>query len=209
MLQFITHTNQHYDYFESAYMALTGGCRWIQLRIKDIPDAEYLLIAKELRAMCDTFGATMILDDRVHIVRECRADGVHLGKMDISPSVARRMLGTKAIIGGTANTFDDIKHLASLGVNYIGLGPYRFTTTKKNLSPILGIEGYRMILRQCAEERISIPIVAIGGITIEDISILMSTGIAGIALSGTIINAENPVKETIEIIKIINKINNE
>ena len=87
----------------------------------------------------------------------------------MSPSDARKILGNGYIIGGTANTLDDIERLIKEGVDYIGLGPFRYTETKKNLSPILGIGGYKKILTACKEKGYTIPIVAIGGITKNDI----------------------------------------
>lgn len=205
MLQFITHTNEQYDYYTSARAALEGGCRWIQLRMKEADDDTILAVGHRLRTLCNHYGATLILDDKVELVDTIKADGVHLGKNDMPPAEARCLLGDKAIIGGTANTIDDIGHLVASGVNYIGLGPFRFTQTKKKLSPILGIEGYRHILQQCRERGYSLPIVAIGGIELDDIPALMATGISGIALSGTILRAANPIEETQKIINCINK----
>jgi thiamine-phosphate pyrophosphorylase len=89
------------------------------------------------------------------------------------------------------------------GADYIGCGPFRFTTTKKNLSPVLGLEGYREIVRKMKMEGIDLPIVAIGGIEKEDIPSLMGTGITGIALSGSILRAEHPKEEMNEIIKTV------
>lgn len=152
MLQFITHTNERYTYYASAQIALEGGCRWIQLRMKDAEDDEILSAAQPLRTLCDKYRATFILDDKVHLVKRCKADGVHLGKTDMPPTEARRILGNNAIIGGTANTIEDIDFLVSCGVDYIGLGPFRFTQTKKKLSPILGMDGYKHILFQCREK---------------------------------------------------------
>ena len=204
MLQFITHTNERYDYYTSAQAALEGGCRWIQLRMKEAGDDEILAVAHPLRALCNRYGATLILDDKVELVSKCKADGVHLGKNDMPPREARRIIGEKAIIGGPANTIDDNAYLVASGVNYRGLGPFRCTETKKKLSPILGIEGYRHILQACRDKGYTLPIVAIGGITLDDIPRLMTTGIAGIALSGTILNAEKPAEETRKIIESIN-----
>lgn len=203
-LQFITHTNERYTYYASAQIALEGGCRWIQLRMKDAEDDEILSVAQPLRTLCDKYRATFILDDKVHLVKRCKADGVHLGKTDMPPAEARRILGNNAIIGGTANTIEDIDFLVSCGVDYIGLGPFRFTQTKKKLSPILGMDGYKHILFQCRGKKYSLPIVAIGGITLDDIPELMATGITGIALSGSILQAVDPINETKKIIDCIN-----
>lgn len=195
MIQFITHTNSRYGYTDGARMALEGGCRWIQLRMKDATDDEVRPIAHEIRKLCTEYGAKFILDDRVNLVVETGADGVHLGKNDMPVDEARKMLGRNKIIGGTANTFEDVERLSRQGADYIGCGPFRFTTTKKNLSPVLGLEGYRDITAQMKAHDIQLPIVAIGGILHQDIPAIMQTGVTGIAVSGAILNAENPVEE--------------
>ena len=202
MLQFISHYTEKYDYLDSIRMALEGGCRWIQLRIKNATDDEVRPIAIRARDMCRDAGATFIIDDRVELVRELHADGVHLGKTDMSIVLAREILGKSAIIGGTANTYFDVRALFASGANYVGCGPFRFTTTKKKLSPILGLEGYSDIINQMKANGINIPIVAIGGITADDIKSIMQTGVSGIALSGAVLNAANPIEEMKRIINI-------
>ena len=202
MLQFISHYTERYSYLDSIRLALEGGCRWIQLRMKDTPDEEVRPVAIEALQMCRDVGATFIIDDRVELVKELGADGVHLGKNDMPISEARKVLGSAFIIGGTANTFEDVKAHYEASANYIGCGPFRFTTTKKNLSPVLGLEGYRHIVELMEEANIHLPIVAIGGITAEDIPAIMQTEVAGIALSGTILHAEKPIDEMKKIINI-------
>ena len=195
MIQFITHSNTRYDYVEGARLALEGGCRWIQLRMKDAQEVDFLLAAKQIGAMCKEYGATFILDDHVEWVGITGADGVHLGKNDMPVDEARNQLGANRIIGGTANTFEDVERLWRQGANYIGCGPYRFTTTKKNLSPVMGLDGYRHIISKMKAHDINLPVVAIGGILQPDIKDVMATGVSGIAVSGAILNAENPVEE--------------
>lgn len=205
MLQFITHRTEKYSEVEGARLALEGGCRWIQLRAKEATEAERYMMAMELLSLCRNYNAMLIIDDHVELTRDACADGVHLGKKDMSIKEARRMLRDGYVIGGTANRMEDIRQLVSDGVDYIGLGPYRFTETKKELSPVLGLEGYRSIMKQCEKEGISIPIVAIGGIEEEDVKQLMETGIAGVAVSGSILRADNPVETTHRIIKKLEK----
>ena len=194
-IQFITHETGSIGYVEGARMALEGGCKWIQLRMKDASDDEVRKAAAEIQPMCKEHEAVFLLDDRVELAKELHADGVHLGKNDMPIDEARRILGEEYIIGGTANTFDDIQRIASQGADYIGCGPFRFTTTKKNLAPVLGIEGYRDIIAKMRNAGINIPMVAIGGITPDDIDEILATGVRGIALSSTILRAENPVEE--------------
>ncbi len=194
-IQFITHFNYQYGYVDGARMALEGGCRWIQLRMKGASDDEVAEAAAQIQPLCREHEAIFLLDDRVELAKSLKADGVHLGKNDMPISEARRVLGEEFIIGGTANTFDDIERLSSQGADYIGCGPFRFTTTKEKLAPVLGLEGYRRIVTQMEAKGINLPIVAIGGITCEDIPALMQTGIDGIAISGAVLNAADPVAE--------------
>lgn len=203
MVQFITHYTEKYSYLDSVRIALEGGCRWIQLRMKDASPEEILPIAEEALAMCREYHATFIIDDHVELAKQIKADGVHLGKLDMPIAEARRILGKDFLIGGTANTFEDVLAHYQAGADYIGCGPFRFTTTKKNLSPVLGLEGYHRIVLQMNEAGIHLPIVAIGGITKKDIPSLMQTGITGIALSGSILRAEHPTEEMKEIINTI------
>lgn len=194
-MQFISHFTDQYDYLDSIAMALEGGCRWVQLRMKDATLEEILPIALEAQKLCKAKDATFIIDDHVALVKKIGADGVHLGKLDMPVGEARKILGDGFIIGGTSNTFEDIAMHAAAGADYIGCGPFRFTTTKKNLSPVLGLEGYQTLVAKMKENGLTLPIVAIGGINAADIPAIMRTGVSGIALSGTVLRAENPVSE--------------
>ena len=194
-LQFITHETEQFTYREGAFMALEAGCKWIQLRMKDVAVETVRQLAEELKKACENHHALLIIDDYVEVAREVKADGVHLGKNDMPIEEARKLLGEGFIIGGTANTFEDVKRHYEAGADYLGIGPFRFTTTKKNLSPVLGLEGYRNIKQQMIEADIILPAVAIGGITVEDIPAILVTGIEGIAMSGAILQAHDPDAE--------------
>ncbi len=202
-LQYITHKNDRFGYLEGALKAMEGGCRWIQLRMKDTEEKEFIAIANELRKACTFYNSIFIIDDHVELVDKCGADGVHLGKKDMKPSDARKLLGNKKIIGGTANTIEDIENLILQEVDYIGAGPFRFTSTKKNLSTILGIDGYCKITQFKKKINDYTPLVAIGGINSEDIEDIINCEINGIAVSGTILNAENPSLKTKELIETL------
>lgn len=206
MLQFITHRNARYDEITGTRAVLEGGCSWVQLRMKDAPDEEVVRVGREVGRLCRDFGATFLLDDRVHLVAELGADGVHLGKNDMPLAEARKLLPAGTIVGATANTFEDIERAAAAGADYIGLGPFRFTQTKRNLSPILGLEGYRTIFERCRAAGITLPVVAIGGITAADIAPILATGATGIALSGALLGAADPVEETRKITNILKTI---
>lgn len=193
-VQFITHYTRHISYLDSVRIALLGGCRWIQLRMKNAPLYEVENIGREVRKLCNKHEAVFIIDDYVELVGKIGADGVHLGLSDMPADEARVRLGDKCIIGGTANSFADVCLHSEYGVDYIGCGPYRFTETKEKLAPVLGLDGYRCIVEkmQCAD--INLSIVAIGGIREEDIALVLETGVNGIALSGSILKAEDPIE---------------
>ena len=205
-LQFITHYTDKYSYVDSVRIALEGGCRWIQLRMKGTSDLLLEETALVVQAMCKEYGATFIVDDDVYLAKKIGADGVHLGKSDMPISEARQILGQSYIIGATVNTFEDIERaMANSRPDYFGCGPFRYTSTKKNLSPILGYEGYRDIIRRMRARNIDIPLVAIGGIAKEDIPELLRCGVDGIALSGSVINATDPIQQMREVAAIILK----
>lgn len=209
MLQFITHPSDRYSIAEEVQMAIEGGCRWIQLRMKDASDEEVRQTALDIIPMCQETDTFLIIDDRVSVVNDLKVSGVHLGKDDMNPLEAREILGPHAIIGITANTAEDIIKYKGKDVDYVGLGPFHFTTTKKKLAPELGLEGYRSIVTQVRAAGVELPIVAIGGIGIDDINALMSTGINGIAMSGAIINAPDPVEYTSRVMeKLMNQQSN-
>ena len=186
-------------------MAIEGGCRWIQLRMKDASDEEVRAIANEIIPLCKENDTFLIIDDRVELVNELRVSGVHLGKDDMDPLEARELLGPHAIIGVTANTAEDIIRYKGKDIDYIGLGPVHYTTTKAKLSPELGIEGVKKVIDEVRAHGVEFPIVAVGGITDEDIQPLLAAGINGVAVSGAILNAADPVYYSSELIKILQK----
>ena len=190
-LHYITQDIVGVPHQELTLNACIAGIDWVQLRVKNRSYNEWLDIANKTEMICRKYHAKLIVNDNVVIAKAVKADGVHLGKTDMSPREARQELGSNAIIGGTANSFEDIKQLNDEGVDYIGLGPFRFTYTKENLSPVLGIDGYKKIIEQCKKNGITVPIIAIGGIKIEDIKPLAETGIYGIAVASAISSAPN------------------
>ena len=203
-LQFITHYTETYSYIDSVRIALEGGCRWIQLRMKEAEESLLEKTAITVQQMCKDYGATFIIDDHVLLTKKIKADGVHLGKNDMPIAEARKILGDSFIIGGTVNSFEDILfHLQEATPDYFGCGPFRFTSTKKNLAPILGFDGYKDLIQKMKEMNIRIPLVAIGGICKGDIPELLQSGVNGIALSGSILHADDPIREMEEIVEIL------
>jgi thiamine-phosphate pyrophosphorylase len=172
--------------------------------MKDTEESLLEETAVIVQKMCKDYGATFIIDDHVYLTQKLKADGVHLGKNDMPVAEARKILGDSYIIGSTVNSFQDILSVIETSTpDYFGCGPFRYTSTKKNLAPILGLEGYRNIISQMKIYGIDIPLVAIGGISKEDIPELMQSGIKGIALSGSILKAVHPQDEMKEIVNII------
>lgn len=203
MLMFITHPSDRYSIAEEVQMVLEGGCRWIQLRLKNASDEEFRQTAMELIPLCKEHEAFLVFDDRVELAMEMEVHGVHLGKEDMNPLEARDIMGAGAIIGVTANTAADIIRYRNRDIDYIGLGPFRRTTTKEHLAPVLGLEGYSQVVSEVRAAGMDIPITAIGGITLEDIPAIMSTGVNGVAMSSAIINAPDPVEYTARVIETL------
>lgn len=207
-LHFITQETLDFTHVDSAEKALKGGAKWIQLRVKDKTRDEVYELAKTLKDTCKEHNATLILNDYLEIVKDLDLDGVHLGMTDTSTLDARQLLGANKIIGGTANTFEHILFHVHNQVDYIGFGPYRFTDTKTNLSPIVGFKGFKSLQEDIAKAKIKTPIIAIGGIQIEDIKDIYELGIYGVALASLINLDENPIQKTSEILERINTIYN-
>ena len=185
-LQYISQGKTAAAQLQNIHAAIDGGCKWVQLRFKNAAPEELTALAFEVKKICTDQSVIFIINDHPHIAKAVDAEGLHLGLTDMPVGKARKILGKHKIIGGTANTLKDVLQRAQEGCDYIGLGPFRFTTTKQKLSPILGLPGYKLVNDDLRLRRISIPVYAIGGIVLEDISAIIETGIYGIAVSGII-----------------------
>lgn len=172
------------NHLENIKNACKGGVRLIQLRAKELPFKGYYQLALKAKKICDSYEATLIINDNIEIAGLVNAQGVHLGKSDSTPMEARVILGTDKIIGATANTYQDCMELIAQNIDYIGLGPFKFTSTKQHLSPLLGFKGYQEILKKLNNNGYRTPVYAIGGIEKEDIEALFKTNINGVAVSG-------------------------
>lgn len=186
-IQYISQGRTEADQLRHIRSALDAGVTWIQLRFKDGTAADVYALAEKVRLYCHEYKATFIVNDWLHVAHATDADGVHLGLADSPVEQARVLLGRGKLIGGTANTLAEVRQRIAEACDYIGLGPYRFTSTKEKLSPVLGISGYRKIVASVSSD--IIPIYAIGGITAEDVEDLKATGVYGICISGAITNA--------------------
>ena len=189
-LHYVSQTKEDLTHLEAIENACQAGCKWVQLRMKKVSFELYLETAVGAKKICQTYGAKLTINDNAQVALESGADGLHLGKEDMTPTKARTIVGD-LIIGGTANTWEDVLRLSKEPIDYIGLGPLRYTSTKGNLSPILGLEGYQEILDKMKVAEIDLPVYAIGGIGLDDIVSVLGTGVSGIAVSGLVTNAEN------------------
>jgi thiamine-phosphate pyrophosphorylase len=158
----------------------TAGARWIQLRMKGAAHSRWLAEARAAVDACRGHGAILIVNDSVAVALESGADGVHLGGNDGDWAEARRALGPDRILGGTVNSADDARRAVASGcLDYVGIGPLRFTATKVNLAPVLGLGGIRGLIAGLR----GLPAWAIGGVTPADVRGLQGAGAAGVAVS--------------------------
>ncbi|MBN4070962.1 thiamine phosphate synthase [Crocinitomix catalasitica] len=194
-IHYITNGRSKDEILSEVDSVLEAGIDWIQLRMKD-ENLNQQAIAEEVKEKCHR-KAVFIINDRVELAKEIDADGVHLGKEDIPIDEAREILGDEKIIGGSANTIADCKNLELSGVDYIGMGPFAFTETKKQLAAIIGLGGFQKLFPKEEEygwmiSSINCPVLAIGGITNNDIEEIMNTtSLHGVAVSGMIAKASN------------------
>lgn len=188
-LHYVSQSKDGLTHLDAITNACKAGCRWVQLRMKDVPLETYIETAIAAKAICQEYQALLTINDNPQVALAAKADGLHLGKEDMKPSEARKIVGEGVVIGGTANTWEDVLRLSKEPIDYIGLGPFRYTATKEKLSPILGKEGYQTIINRMYKEGIELPVFAIGGIALDDIEEMLSTGVFGIAVSGLVTNA--------------------
>lgn len=192
-----------------AEQACKGGVDWVQLRLKNVTYDEYKAVALDVQAVCKQYNATLIINDVPRLALDIGADGVHLGKTDVlTPEEEQELVQGGFIIGRTTNTLQDIIDLQGKTVHYIGLGPYQFTTTKQNLSPVLGVEGYKQILADLKANGITPPpVIAIGGILNYHVRTLLDVGVYGVAVSGAISNAADVAEKAKSFVTILGETN--
>ncbi|MFT5847361.1 thiamine phosphate synthase [Psychroserpens sp.] len=197
-LHYISQGDSPKEHLNNIQKACSSGAELVQLRVKNFSEKKTLKIATQAREITSHFQTRLIINDHYKIAKEVKADGVHLGQSDVCPTVARKYLYTWQMIGGTANTMKDCENLLDKQIDYISLGPFRETTTKENLSPVLGLKGYIAITDVLITP---IPIIAVGGITTNDVTNLLGAGISGIAVSGEITRDFDSIKTFNELLK--------
>jgi thiamine-phosphate pyrophosphorylase len=180
-----------FSHLELARLAITGGADTIQYREKGGETREMIRIAGQMQALCKSTGVTFIINDRVDVAIASDADGVHLGQNDFPIPLARKLLGEKAIIGGSAATLEEARKCLLEGADYIGFGPVYLTTSKEDAGPISGLD----LLKQVVEE-ISLPIIAIGGLTKDNTFPVIQLGVHGIAVISAVCCQKDPGEAT-------------
>ncbi|MFK7796408.1 MAG: thiamine phosphate synthase [Aureispira sp.] len=190
-LHYVSQGNTVAEHLSHIQRLCEAGCPWVQLRLKEVNQEQYEQAARQALAICRRYNTLLTINDNWEVARVIKADGIHVGKTDTPPQLVREAC-PEAIIGATANTWEDVEKLATTPIDYIGLGPLRFTTTKKKLSPPLGIEGYDFLLKKMKKKEIGIPVLAIGGIREEDVTNLRKVGLWGVAVSGLLTQSIEP-----------------
>ncbi|MEJ7557168.1 MAG: thiamine phosphate synthase [Pedobacter sp.] len=190
-LQFITHDIEQHSHIDQARIACEAGAKWIQYRCLTKSDDELLKDINVIAELCDDWGATLIVTDHIHLNGKADIQGFHIEDMDADFQKLRDELGEATTIGGSSNTIEGLIRLALEGADYAGFGPFKVTTTKPNNAPLLGVTGYENAVTILKQRNIQLPVLAVGGVTLNDIDDLMATGIFGIAASSAINQAEN------------------
>ncbi len=192
-IQYITHPDETFDDLSWVHRLHDNGIRWVQLRLKEedvirrYPDKHYLAyfheVADKMRAITAALGMLMTVNDELEVALFSDADGLHIGQEDRLPEEVAERLSEGKILGGTANSLEEMRHFDGIPMTYFGVGPLRMTPTKTKLKPVLGIEGYRAIAERMEN---TAPVFAIGGVVPSDIPGLLGAGVYGIAVSGAL-----------------------
>ena len=176
-----------------ATAAAAGGADTVQYREKrPVSTRQMIRVAELMCTACHTHGATLLVNDRVDVAAAVGATAVHLGRDDLPPHMARRMLGPEAIIGGTANSVEEAITVAQRPVDYLGVGPVFGTTSKGGrAAPMLGLERFAEI---CAA--VDKPVIGIGGVTVEHVADLLAAGAHGVAVLSAVVCQQDPGRAT-------------
>jgi thiamine-phosphate pyrophosphorylase len=176
-----------FGHLELAQLACAGGAEMIQLRDKNLPDDELIAIGRAMRNVCDRHGALLLVNDRVRVARACGAHGVHLGRGDTPLEEARRLLGDAAVIGATAHSYEEALQADRSTADYMGFGHIDPTSSKQKTTPPVGLDE---LARVCAA--VTMPVLAIGGITRERVADVMKAGAWGVAVIADVCTADDP-----------------
>ncbi len=185
-LHFITHDLPQISHVDQARLACETGAKWIQYRCFSKTDDELLQDIQAIATICDDWGATLIVTDHVQFNGKADIQGFHIEDMDTNFSVLKERLGEEITVGGSANTIDGLIRLSIEGADYAGFGPFKPSVTKPNTLPLHDLADYKKAMETLRAMNIDLPVLAVGGVALEDVDSLMETGIFGIAVSSAI-----------------------
>ncbi|ASU32589.1 thiamine phosphate synthase [Mucilaginibacter xinganensis] len=172
------------SHLEQATIACEAGANWIQYRCLTRPDDELIEEINEIAGLCDDWGTTLILTNHYHLLDKVDAQGVHIEDLNADFKAIRKTIGNDKTLGASATNLRQLMALQNTGVvDYCGYGPFAVTSTKPNNYPLLGFEGYRQLEKH---PEITIPVIAVGGIQMQDVDALIKTGVYGIAVSAAV-----------------------
>lgn len=168
----------------------------VQLREKDLSGRELLELGHELRRICTSHGAMLLINDRIDVALACDADGVHLPADSFGASDARRLLGPEKLIGASTHSVDEVKKAGDSGADFVVFGPVYRPISKDGYGPAAGLDGLR-----AACEASTIPVYALGGIDAERVRELHGIDVAGVAVVGSVFGADSPGQATRELLQ--------
>jgi len=198
---YLTQDLPHRSHLEQAIIACEAGVNWIQYRCLTKEDDELVAEINDIAALCDDWGATLILTNHYHLLDRVDAQGVHIEDFDADWAAIRDAIGDEKTMGASATNLESLMKVQNSGVvDYCGYGPFAHTNTKPNNKPLLGYEGYRELARH---PEIEILVIAVGGIQLPDVEPLLETGIHGIAVSAAINLAIDPERAAREFYRKI------
>lgn len=190
-LHFITHDINHLTHIEQAQVACEAGAKWIQYRCLSKNDDELLKDIDVIAEICDDWGATLIVTDHIHLNGKADIQGFHIENMSADFTDIRNLVGEAITLGGSANTIENLLRIAQEGADYAGFGPFAETSTKPNSYPHIDLSQYHRAVMVLRDQGLDLPILAVGGVKLEDLDDLLGTGIFGIAVSSAINQASN------------------
>ncbi len=187
-----------FSHSKLAMLAIKGGADTIQYRQKKGSTREMIRIATQMKQVCSEYGVPLIVNDRVDVAMAAKADGVHLGQDDYPIPQARELLGQEMIIGGSASNMEEVEKCFIDGADYVGFGPVYSTTSKEDAGSVKGLAGLAEVVKA-----IDVPIIAIGGIGLENVSEVLQTGVHGIAVISSVCCQEDPEQATRSLYQIL------
>jgi thiamine-phosphate pyrophosphorylase len=199
-LHVITDTRPGRDPLAIATAAIEAGAPVVQVRGKELTDRELYDLTCRIHEVCVRHGATCLVDDRVHVALGANADGAHVGEHDLPVAVARAVLGSRAVLGATARDAETARRHEAEGADYLGVGPAYVSPTKRGLPEPLGPAGVGAVAAS-----VSIPVIAIAGVSAARVPELLAASVHGVAVIGAVSDADDPGAATADLLRMLEK----